>query len=135
VYACLQGFIASGVAFAVQIWCIDRGGPVFVAVYQPVQTLVVAIMASLTLGEKFYLGGIIGAVLIIAGLYLVLWGKSEERARIARDATALVSGAGDRDREGLLAPGSGGGIRSKAAASAGVTQPLLLPSSTSTDNV
>ncbi|KAI4973217.1 hypothetical protein ZWY2020_028925 [Hordeum vulgare] len=39
------GFIASGVAFAVQ-WCIDRGGPVFVAVYQPVQTLVVAIMAQ-----------------------------------------------------------------------------------------
>ena len=101
-YACLQGFIASGVAFAVQIWCIDRGGPVFVAVYQPVQTMVVAIMASLTLGEKFYLGGIIGAVLIIAGLYLVLWGKSEERARIARDAAAVVSGS-DHDREGLLA--------------------------------
>lgn len=49
--------VASGVAFAVQIWCIDRGGPVFVAVYQPVQTLVVAIMASLALGEEFYLGG------------------------------------------------------------------------------
>ena len=49
--------MASGVAFAVQIWCIDRGGPVFVAVYQPVQTLVVAIMASLALGEEFYLGG------------------------------------------------------------------------------
>ncbi|AQK51573.1 Protein WALLS ARE THIN 1-like [Zea mays] len=127
------GFIASGVAFAVQIWCIDRGGPVFVAVYQPVQTLVVAIMASLTMGEKFYLGGIIGAVLIIAGLYLVLWGKSEERARFARDAATLVSGSGDR--EGLL-PAGGGGIRSasKAAASA-ATQPLLLPSSTSTDNV
>lgn len=120
-------------AFAVQIWCIDRGGPVFVAVYQPVQTLVVAIMASLTMGEKFYLGGIIGAVLIIAGLYLVLWGKSEERARFARDAATLVSGSGDR--EGLL-PAGGGGIRSasKAAASA-ATQPLLLPSSTSTDNV
>lgn len=53
----MQGFIASGVAFAVQIWCIDRGGPVFVAVYQPVQTLVVAIMASIALGEQFYLGG------------------------------------------------------------------------------
>ncbi|MCH99322.1 auxin-induced 5NG4-like protein, partial [Trifolium medium] len=33
-------------------------GPVFVAVYQPVQTLVVAIMASLALGEEFYLGGL-----------------------------------------------------------------------------
>lgn len=73
------GIVASGIAFAVQIWCIDRGGPVFVAVYQPVQTLVVAIMASFALGEEFYLGGIIGAVLIIAGLYSVLWGKNEER--------------------------------------------------------
>lgn len=72
------GIVASGIAFAVQIWCIDRGGPVFVAVYQPVQTLVVAIMASFLLGEQFYLGGIIGAVLIITGLYFVLWGKNEE---------------------------------------------------------
>ncbi|KAL0323152.1 UNVERIFIED_CONTAM: protein WALLS ARE THIN 1 [Sesamum angustifolium] len=52
------GVVASGIAFAVQIWCIDRGGPVFVAVYQPVQTLVVAIMASFLLGEHFYLGGV-----------------------------------------------------------------------------
>ncbi|XP_047982135.1 protein WALLS ARE THIN 1-like [Salvia hispanica] len=75
----MQGVVASGIAFAVQIWCIDKGGPVFVAVYQPVQTLVVAITSSLLLGEEFYLGGIIGAVLIIFGLYLVLWGKSEEK--------------------------------------------------------
>ncbi|KAL1534814.1 WD repeat-containing protein wat1 [Salvia divinorum] len=73
------GVVASGIAFAVQIWCIDKGGPVFVAVYQPVQTLVVAITSSLLLGEEFYLGGIIGAALIIFGLYLVLWGKSEEK--------------------------------------------------------
>ncbi|PAN36723.1 hypothetical protein PAHAL_6G305100 [Panicum hallii] len=115
------GFIASGVAFAVQIWCIDRGGPVFVAVYQPVQTLVVAIMASLTLGEKFYLGGIIGAVLIIAGLYLVLWGKSEERARLARDRAAAA-----------VMPPDAAVIRSAKlqAPPSSTTQPLLLPSST-----
>lgn len=118
----MQGFIASGVAFAVQIWCIDRGGPVFVAVYQPVQTLVVAIMASLTLGEKFYLGGIIGAVLIIIGLYLVLWGKSEERARLARDATAAV-----------MPPPAEATITAARSAKM-ITQPLLLPTSTG-DNV
>jgi xanthine/uracil permease len=117
-YMLLQGFIASGVAFAVQIWCIDRGGPVFVAVYQPVQTLVVAIMASLTLGEKFYLGGIIGAVLIIAGLYLVLWGKSEERARLAKDAVLIIADAGSRS------------ATTKQGSS--VAQPLLLPTSTET---
>ncbi|EPS58157.1 hypothetical protein M569_16659, partial [Genlisea aurea] len=72
------GIVASGITFTVQIWCIDRGGPVFVAVYQPVQTLVTAVMASFLLGEEFYLGGIIGAALVIAGLYFVLWGKNEE---------------------------------------------------------
>ncbi|VFQ81904.1 unnamed protein product [Cuscuta campestris] len=82
------GMVASGIAFAVQIWCIDKGGPVFVAVYQPVQTLVVAIVASVALGEEFYLGGIIGAVMIIIGLYFVLWGKNEE-AKFAKSAAAL----------------------------------------------
>ncbi|CAN1824190.1 Protein WALLS ARE THIN 1 [Linum perenne] len=86
------GVVASGIAFAVQIWCIDRGGPVFVAVYQPVQTLIVAIMASFALGEEFFLGGIIGAVLIIIGLYLVLWGKSEERKFATLDKAAIQSG-------------------------------------------
>lgn len=60
----MQGVVASGIAFAVQIWCIDRGGPVFVAVYQPVQTLVVAIMASIALGEQFYLGGFVPFLLL-----------------------------------------------------------------------
>jgi drug/metabolite transporter (DMT)-like permease len=87
------GVVASGIAFAVQIWCIDRGGPVFVAVYQPVQTLVVAIMASVALGEEFYLGGIIGAVLIITGLYLVLWGKNEERKFMMLEKAAIQSPA------------------------------------------
>ncbi|WOK94885.1 protein WALLS ARE THIN 1-like [Canna indica] len=91
------GFVASGIAFAVQIWCIDRGGPVFVAVYQPVQTLVVAIVASVALGEQFYLGGIIGAIFIIIGLYLVLWGKSEERAFAAKEAAAIVSSTCEHD--------------------------------------
>ncbi|KAI5415859.1 WD repeat-containing protein wat1 [Lathyrus oleraceus] len=84
------GVVASGIAFAVQIWCIDRGGPVFVVVYQPVQTFVVAIMASIALGEEFYLGGIIGAVLIVAGLYFVLWGKSREK-KFAKEQLAIAS--------------------------------------------
>ncbi|PKU82902.1 protein WALLS ARE THIN 1 [Dendrobium catenatum] len=116
------GCVASGIAFAIQIWCIDRGGPVFVAVYQPVQTFVVAIMASIALGEEFYLGGIIGAVFIIIGLYLVLWGKSEEKSIAAKEPNHLLSPAEEHDI-----------IRSSASAShkaATLNQPLL-PSSTS----
>ncbi|KAL0360618.1 UNVERIFIED_CONTAM: protein WALLS ARE THIN 1 [Sesamum radiatum] len=112
------GVVASGIAFAVQIWCIDRGGPVFVAVYQPVQTLVVAIMASLALGEEFYLGGIIGAVLIITGLYFVLWGKSEEK-KFAQKAA-------------IQSPAEQISSRPTPHIKSSITQPLL---SQSTENV
>ncbi|KAK9758321.1 hypothetical protein RND81_01G222900 [Saponaria officinalis] len=108
------GVVASGIAFAVQIWCIDRGGPVFVAVYQPVQTLVVAIMASIALGEEFYLGGIIGAVLIITGLYLVLWGKNEE----SKFAKATIQATPEN-----------GNNRTSSQSKSGLTQPLLPSSS------
>jgi hypothetical protein len=37
---------------------------------------------------------IIGAALIIAGLYFVLWGKSEERALAAKEAAAAARGGG-----------------------------------------
>ncbi|KAK2392587.1 protein WALLS ARE THIN [Trifolium repens] len=115
------GVVASGIAFAVQIWCIDRGGPVFVAVYQPVQTLVVAIMASLALGEEFYLGGIIGAGLIIVGLYLVLWGKNEEK-KFARELAAITSSSTPENSNSI--------IRSSSHhAKTSLAQPLL-PSST-----
>ncbi|XP_047327509.1 protein WALLS ARE THIN 1-like [Impatiens glandulifera] len=118
------GVVASGIAFAVQIWCIQKGGPVFVAVYQPVQTLVVAIMASFALGEEFYLGGIIGAVLIIAGLYLVLWGKNQERKFITA-AAAVNSTAPEQSNINRSPPPPAVQIKPS------LTQPLL-PQSTET---
>lgn len=72
------GLVGSGISFSLQIWCIDRGGPLFAAVFQPVQTLAVAIMASIILGDQLYSGGIVGSILIMVGLYFVLWGKNEE---------------------------------------------------------
>lgn len=72
------GVVASGLAYSIQIWVVERGGPMLVAAYLPLQTLLAAVMASVFLSEAFCLGSIIGAVLIILGLYLVVWGKNEE---------------------------------------------------------
>ncbi|KAJ7944220.1 WAT1-related protein [Quillaja saponaria] len=102
------GLVASGIASATQTWAIGKGGPVFVSVYQPVQTLLVAIMASIVLGEEFYLGGIIGAVLIIAGLYLVVWGKNEESKFTRENATipdmSEIQQGESCDRSSLVQP-------------------------------
>ncbi|MQL93765.1 hypothetical protein Taro_026407 [Colocasia esculenta] len=48
------GLVASGIAFSLQIWCIDRGGPVVVAVFQPVQTIAVAIMAIVIIFDPLF---------------------------------------------------------------------------------
>ncbi|VAH71193.1 unnamed protein product [Triticum turgidum subsp. durum] len=99
------GLVASGVAFALQIWCIDRGGPLFTAVFQPVQTVAVAVMAAIILGDQLYTGGIIGAVLIVIGLYFVLWGKSEEKKtrsqdpEMARHLLGEDGGEADKDQQ------------------------------------
>ncbi|KAF0899025.1 hypothetical protein E2562_012714 [Oryza meyeriana var. granulata] len=98
------GLVASGVAFALQIWCIDRGGPLFTAVFQPVQTVAVAVMAAIILGDQLYTGGIIGAVLIVIGLYFVLWGKSEEKkSKNSNQLDQSVQGGGDDITRHLLA--------------------------------
>ncbi|CAO2174366.1 unnamed protein product [Urochloa humidicola] len=113
------GLVASGVAFALQIWCIDRGGPLFTAVFQPVQTVAVAVMAAAILGDQLYTGGIIGAVLIVIGLYFVLWGKSsEKKAAAARNdqqqGQLEQEGGGDMTRH-LLGGGDGASAKDEEA--------------------
>jgi len=60
---------------------------------------------------------IIGAVLIVVGLYFVLWGKNEER-KFAKEQVTITSTP------------EHSGIRSASHAKTSLTQPLLLPSST-----
>ncbi|KAK9146424.1 hypothetical protein Sjap_006327 [Stephania japonica] len=50
-------------------------GPVFVTMFNPLGTVLVAILAYFVLGEKLYTGSIVGGAIVITGMYLVLWGK------------------------------------------------------------
>jgi len=43
---------------------------VFVAVFQPVQTILVAVMAALILGDQLYSGGYALNLLIICGIFV-----------------------------------------------------------------
>ncbi|WVZ87785.1 hypothetical protein U9M48_034368 [Paspalum notatum var. saurae] len=72
------GVLASGVMLVVLSWCVKRRGPLFASVFNPLMLLVVALLSSLLLGERLYLGTALGAVLIVMGLYAVLWGKGRE---------------------------------------------------------
>ncbi|XP_038722604.1 WAT1-related protein At5g07050-like isoform X2 [Tripterygium wilfordii] len=73
------GVAVSGLVVFIQLWCTKERGPVFVTMFNPVSTILVAILAYFVLGEKLYLGSIIGAVVVIVGLYMLLWGKEGDQ--------------------------------------------------------
>ncbi|XVF00533.1 hypothetical protein REPUB_Repub04eG0009000 [Reevesia pubescens] len=54
-------------------------GPLYSSSFNPLGLCFVAIQASLLLDEKLHLGSIIGGLLIVCGLYMVLWGKANEK--------------------------------------------------------
>ncbi|TKY59552.1 WAT1-related protein [Spatholobus suberectus] len=81
------GIVVSGMVVIAIAWCIKMKGPLFASIFNPLQLLLVAIAAYLMLNEKLYLGSVLGAMLIVCGLYAVLWGKDKEMKK----RTQLVS--------------------------------------------
>lgn len=73
------GVFCSAYAFFVQTYCIQVKGPVFAAVFNPTATILVAILELVILHVSLHLGSLLGAILIIAGLYVVLWGKAKDQ--------------------------------------------------------
>jgi hypothetical protein len=52
----MQEIVPSGLVIIVIAWCIRMRGPLFAAVFNPLQLLLVAIFAYLLVDEKLYLG-------------------------------------------------------------------------------
>lgn len=78
VAAVYSGIVCSGLAYYIQGVVMKTRGPVFVTAFSPLCMVIVAIMGSFFLAEQMFLGRVIGAIIIIFGLYLVVWGKSKD---------------------------------------------------------
>ncbi|WCJ28507.1 nodulin MtN21 /EamA-like transporter family protein [Euphorbia peplus] len=84
------GVVISALVYYLQTWCIVKEGPVFVAMFCPLLLIIVAIFSAIAFAERLHLGSLIGAVVIILGLYGVLWGKSkDEITNTTRDQLQL----------------------------------------------
>ncbi|ESW20450.1 hypothetical protein PHAVU_006G210300 [Phaseolus vulgaris] len=92
-----SGIVASGIVVIITAWCIQKRGPLFASVFNPLMLVLVAIAGSLMLNENLYVGSVVGAVLIVFGLYMVLWGKSKEMKNI----TQLVPSETIREAEAI----------------------------------
>lgn len=74
-----SGAVSSCLNVFIPLWCIEQKGPVFVTIFNPLITVIVAIAAYFLVGEKLYTGCILGGVIIIVGLYSLLWGKEGDQ--------------------------------------------------------
>ncbi|KAM6568014.1 hypothetical protein CsatB_015999 [Cannabis sativa] len=76
--AVYSGVVCSGLAYYIQGIIMKDRGPVFVTAFSPLCMVIVAILGAFILAEQMFLGRVIGAAIIIIGLYLVVWGKSKD---------------------------------------------------------
>lgn len=122
------GIVGSGIGFTLMSWCIQVRGPLYVSMFSPLLLVVVAIIGWAILGEKIRVGTAVGSVLIVAGLYMVLWGKGREMDRPDLDNDDDI--ADEETAVGLVGfSGKGGGA---VAIASSRVEAISLPVSFST---
>ncbi|KAG2699556.1 hypothetical protein I3760_07G196900 [Carya illinoinensis] len=74
----LQGVVVTGLSYYVRTWSIKKRGPVFTTAFNPLLVVLSFLLQTFVLGNSAHLGNIVGGVLVILGLYLLLWAKANE---------------------------------------------------------
>ncbi|GLJ32921.1 hypothetical protein SUGI_0663120 [Cryptomeria japonica] len=76
VYSALLGSVFT---FFVQTYSIKEKGPIFPVLFYPLSTIIVAVLELTIFHSNLHLGSVVGGVLTIAGLYIALWGKGNDK--------------------------------------------------------
>ncbi|XP_025884597.1 WAT1-related protein At2g37460-like [Solanum lycopersicum] len=88
-----SGIFGSGLAYYIQGVILEDRSSLFISAFNPLNILIVAIISSIILQEQMNLGRILGVVVIIIGLYIILWGKSKDHKILSpsKDEQAIIS--------------------------------------------
>ncbi|GER37690.1 nodulin MtN21 /EamA-like transporter family protein [Striga asiatica] len=72
------GIVASAINYSMQVWVVDKKGPVFTAIFSPLALVLTALLSAILFHESLYWGSVLGGAMLVAGLYAFLWGKNRE---------------------------------------------------------
>ncbi|KAL3738454.1 hypothetical protein ACJRO7_019917 [Eucalyptus globulus] len=72
------GMVGSGLCYVGMSWCVKKRGPVFTAAFSPLVQIMAAMFDIPILHEQLHIGSLLGSVIVIIGLYILLWGKNKE---------------------------------------------------------
>ncbi|KAL2234354.1 UNVERIFIED_CONTAM: WAT1-related protein [Sesamum indicum] len=130
--AAYAGIVTSSISYYVQGLVMKTKGPVFATAFSPLMMIIVAIMGSFILAEKIYLGGVIGSVIIVVGLYSVLWGKyrEEKEEKIKRQLQEIPEAIKDSNITQVTVEN----IEAEKCTSIAIHMPLSNPPTKATDH-
>ncbi|XP_060186521.1 WAT1-related protein At5g64700-like [Lycium barbarum] len=92
------GIVVTGVTFYLQAWVVEKKGPVYMAMTTPLALIFTIASSAVLFGEILGLGSILGVILLVGGLYSVLWGKSKEQ-KMEASSTRDVEKAENESKE------------------------------------
>lgn len=84
------GIVVTGVAYYLQAYVIEKKGPVFLAMWTPLGLVITMACSAFLLGEIITLGSIIGGILLVGGLYCVLWAKGREQKMVSSSCAPVI---------------------------------------------
>ncbi|CAF2266036.1 hypothetical protein YC2023_044463 [Brassica napus] len=101
------GIMSSSIAYYVQGMMTKQKSVVFVTAFNPLIVIIVSIINFLILGQRLYLGGILGMVILMLGVCAVLWGKEgdeEEEENIEEKFVDVIKCCKDCGNNSLSMP-------------------------------
>ncbi|XP_022740896.1 WAT1-related protein At5g40230-like isoform X1 [Durio zibethinus] len=98
----IQGIFALSFSSAVHSWGVRLKGAVYVTIFRPLSIVIAAVMSAMFLGDALFLGSVIGALILSAGLYAVLWGKAQEEEMTFDDSGSSSFGPSSNCNVSLL---------------------------------
>ncbi|GKV20288.1 hypothetical protein SLEP1_g30439 [Rubroshorea leprosula] len=97
------GMVGSGLCFVGMAWCVKEKGPVFTAAFSPFVQILSAMFDILILHEQLHLGSLLGSIIVIIGLYILLWGKNKElQNRFGKMGHPITGEAGRGRRKSIF---------------------------------
>ncbi|XP_027938158.1 WAT1-related protein At1g09380-like [Vigna unguiculata] len=76
--ALYAGTVSTGLTYVLLSWSIEKKGALYASVFSPLLLVIIAVVSWALLHEKLYIGTAIGSLVIVIGLYFMLWGKNKE---------------------------------------------------------
>ncbi|KAL6637126.1 hypothetical protein ACP70R_024698 [Stipagrostis hirtigluma subsp. patula] len=72
-----SGVLSTAGRYSLNSWAVAKHGPAYPPTFNPLSLVFTVVLGSIMIGDDMTVGSLLGATIVIAGLYIYLWAKSK----------------------------------------------------------